>query len=209
MRELVKILFISFVLIGISQAQQSEYYIRSLGVIGTEHVDRSQVLKISGLEKKDKVTGDGISQAIKDLLVSDWFSDIKIYAMDPTEEWIDLVIQVEENPRMSKLFISGSNELSDEQIKETFESHPKMILTSYKISKIEEKIEALYISEGFLQVEVNSYTIPADSQLVNLIVDIEEGEEVEISKISFHGNQLFKDDDLKDVMQEVEEEGFW
>ena len=209
MLRLLSLALISIVLAGIVQAQHSEYYIRSLGVIGTEHVDRSQVLKISGLEKRDKVTGDVISQAIRDLLVSEWFSDVKIYAMDPTGDWIDLVIQVEENPRMSKLFISGSNELSDEQIQETFDSHYKMILTPYKLSKIKEKIEALYLSEGFLQVEVNSYTIPVDSQLVNLIIDIEEGEEVEIRKISFHGNQSFDDDDLKDVMQEVEEEGFW
>jgi len=209
MGKLLKTLILSLVLMGVGLAQHSEYYLRSVGVIGTEHVDRSQVLRISGLDEKDKVTGDGISQAIKDLLVSGWFSDVKIYAMDPNEDWIDLVIQVEENPRMAKLFISGSNELSDDQINETFESHPKMILTAYKLSKIKEKIEELYISEGFLQVEVNSYTIQADSQLVNLIIDIEEGEEVEISKISFHGNHAMADDDLKDVMQEVEEEGFW
>ena len=93
-----KILLISILLMGIGQAQYSEYYIHSIGVIGTNHVDRSQVLRISGLDKQDEITADGTSQAVKDLWASGWFSDIKIYAIDPTEESIDLVIQIEENP---------------------------------------------------------------------------------------------------------------
>ncbi|MCK4558383.1 MAG: outer membrane protein assembly factor BamA [Calditrichia bacterium] len=204
-----KILLISTFLMGIGQAQHSEYYIGSIGVIGTNHVDRSQVLRISGLDKQDEITADGISQAIKDLWASGWFSDVKIYAIDPTKESIDLVIQVEENPRIAKLFISGYDELSKDQIKATFDTHYKMILTPYKLSKIKEKIEDLYISEGFLQAKVNTYTIPADSQLVNLIIDIDEGEEVEIGKISFHGNHAFEESDLKDEMEEIEEEGLW
>jgi outer membrane protein insertion porin family len=209
MLKFVKSLLVLIATIGIVQAQSSDYYVRSVGVIGTEHVDRSQVLKISGLDKKDKISGDGISQAIKDLWASEWFSDVKIYAMDPNEEWIDLIIQVKENPRLSKLFITGSNELSEDQIKETFDSHHKMILTSYKISKIRKKIEDLYVSEGFLQTQINSYTTPTDSQLVNLIIDIDEGNELEIEKISFQGNKAFEDDDLIDAMEEIEEEGFW
>ncbi len=195
-----KILLISILLMGIGQAQYSEYYIHSIGVIGTNHVNRSQVIRISGLDKQDEITADGTSQAVKDLWASGWFSDIKIYAIDPTEESIDLVIQVEENPRMAKLFISGFDELSKDQIKATFDTHHKMILTPYKLSKIKEKVGDLYVSEGFLQAKVNTYTIPADSQLVNLIIDIDEGEEVGITKISFHGNHLFEESDLKDEM---------
>jgi outer membrane protein insertion porin family len=209
MRKLINILIMSLLLVGINHAQESEYYIGSIGVIGTNYVNRSQIIKISGLDKKDKVTGDGISQAIKDLWTSEWFSDVKIYALEPDNESIDLVIKVEENPRMAKLFISGCDELSKDQIKETFETHHKMILTSYNLAKIKEKIENLYLSEGFLQTQVNTHTVPSDSQLVNLIVEIDEGEEVEISKISFRGNHSFEDDDLKDAMLEIEEEGFW
>jgi outer membrane protein insertion porin family len=84
-----------------------------------------------------------------------------------------------------------------------------MILTPYKIAKIEEKIENLYVSEGFLQIKVSSFTVPADSQLVNLIIDIDEGKEVEISRISFHGISAFDEEDLKDEFLETEEEGFW
>jgi len=205
----IKLLLILIMALGIVQAQSSDHYIRSVGVIGTEYVDRSEVLKISGLEKKDKINEEGISQAIKDLWASEWFSDIKIYAMDPTEEWLDLIIQVKENPRMSTLFISGSDELSEDQIKKSFDTHYRMILTPYKVSKIKEKVKDLYISEGFLQAQVSTYTIPADSQLVNLIIDIKEGEEVDIKKITFHGNNAIDDDDLNDAMEETEEDGFW
>ena len=209
MRNLLYILILLMILIGINHAQVSEYYIGSVGVIGTNFVDRSQVVKISGLDKREKITGDGISQAVKDLWTSEWFSDVQIYALEPKGGSIDLVIQVEENPRLAKLFINGAEELSEEQIRETFETYNKMILTPYSISRMKERIKDLYMSEGFLQTTVTTYTIPTDSQLVNLIIDIDEGEEVEVKHITFDGNDTFDDDDLKDAMQEVEEEGFW
>jgi len=209
MRKFKNILLTSILLSGIVNAQQLEYYINSIGVIGTNYVDRSHVVKISGLNTDEKVGGDDVTRAIKDLWTSEWFSDIKIYALEPNNETIDLVIQVEENPRLAKLYITGTKEISEDQIRETFDSHNKMILTSYKISKIKQNIEKYYISEGFLQTKINTYTVPTDSQLVNLIIDIEEGEEVSIEQILFHGNSEFDDDDLRDQMLEVEEEGFF
>jgi outer membrane protein insertion porin family len=209
MRKLLHTFSLLLILTGILQAQQSEYYIGSIGVLGTNHVDRSQIIKISGLDKQKKINGEGISRAIKDLWASEWFSDVKVYALEPKNESIDLVIQVEENPRMAKFFLNGTEEISEDQIGETFEVYNKMILTPYKIAKIKEKIVDLYITEGFLQTKVSSYTIPADSQLVNLIIDIDEGEEVEVKRISFQGIAAFENSDLKDAMVEVEEEGFW
>jgi outer membrane protein insertion porin family len=209
MKKILYIFCSILLLTGITQAQESDYYIGSIGVIGTDYVARSQVIKISGLEKKDKINGEDVRQAIKDLWASEWFSDIKVYALEPKNGSIDLVIQVDENPRLAKVYISGAEELSEDQIRDTFKSYNKMILTPYRITKIKEKIEDLYVSEGFLQTKVTSYTVPTDSQLVNLIFDIEEGKEVEIKKISFHGNSAFDESDLKNAMIEVEEAGFW
>jgi outer membrane protein insertion porin family len=159
MRKLLHTFSLLLILTGILQAQQSEYYIGSIGVLGTNHVDRSQIIKISGLDKQKKINGEGISRAIKDLWASEWFSDVKVYALEPKNESIDLVIQVEENPRMAKFFLNGTEEISEDQIRETFEVYNKMILAPYKMAKIKEKIVDLYITEGFLQTKVSSYTI--------------------------------------------------
>ena len=39
--------------------------------------------------------------------------------------------------------------------------------------------------------------------IVNVSINIDEGEEVQIEEITFHGNEAFDDDDLKDAMEET------
>jgi hypothetical protein len=70
MRTFKYILFTTLLLSGIVNAQQLEYYVGSIGVIGTNYVDRSQVVKISGLDTEEKVGGDDVTRAIKNLWTS-------------------------------------------------------------------------------------------------------------------------------------------
>lgn len=205
----IGLILICFLFIGTGLAQPTGIQIRSLGMVGNETMKIPQVLKIAGLEDDKEIVAEDLQQAIKNLWATGIYADVKIYAFNQTEEAVDLTILLDEFPRLRKLFISGCEEISKSRIKAKIKIGERIILSPYKLSKISQSVKNFYISEGFLGVKVETYTITIDSGFVNLIIDIEEGVEVEVESIKFHGNQIFDDDELKDLMETTREDSWF
>lgn len=203
------IVFVLIVLVSLGQAQVRKIKILSIAVEGNKTAEASSIRLNSGLMAGKEITGEDIQKAIKNLWSLRIFSDVKIIAANQTDEGIELIIRVEEFPRLKKIEMSGNDEIDTDDIEKEISVYKGMTVSDYKIFKIKKTIKKLYADEGYLLAEINIDTTSAGPDLVNLKIDIDEGEEVQVEQIRFHGNIAFEDDDLKDEMDEIQEDSWW
>jgi outer membrane protein insertion porin family len=200
---------IFFILISQAISQNQEIVINAITIEGNISADASSIRLNSGLNAGMQITGDDIQQAIKNLWALRIFEDIQIYVTNQSIDGIDLLIKVKEYPRLNNVIIKGIDELSEDDIKDEINSYKGMVIAPYKIAIMKQKILDRYKKEGYLLANVNIDTSNIKNQRVNLNVNIEEGSEVQVEKITFHNNTAFDDDDLKDAMDEIKEDRWW
>jgi outer membrane protein insertion porin family len=196
-------------IVGISNGQVKKVKISSIVVEGNKKSEPSTIRLNSGLIVGKDVAGEDIQQALKNLWSLKLFSDIKILAANQTSDGIDLIIRVEEYPRLREIEIAGHEEIDVDDIEKEISVYRGMVVTPYKLFKIRKNIKSLYIKEGYLLADIKVDTITVEPGYVNITVKINEGQEVQIERITFHGNQAFDNDDLKGAMDETSEGGFW
>ena len=166
-----------------TQANLSNYHIRSISVVGNYTLDDARIIHISGLDEKWTITREDLQQATNNLWTVGIFSDIKISILNHDNNTADLTISLNEYPRLKNLYVTGVDAFEADQIKDKINVEKYMLIAGYKLFSIRQNLKEFYISKGYLTVNIDTYIIPSDSGLANLIVRIEEGEEIEIEQI--------------------------
>jgi outer membrane protein insertion porin family len=208
-RALKIVLLIIFITSSFGFAQVQKIRINSITIEGNKSANTGMIRLNSGLSAGLEITGEDLQNAIKNLWALRIFSDIQIFVTNQTVEGLDLLITVKEYPRLNEVVITGNDELSEKDIKEEMDTYRSMVVTPSRIYKIKEKILAKYHDEGYLLADVNIDTVNAGQSRVNLAVNINEGQEVQVEKIRFHGNENIDDDDLRGAMKEIKEDRWW
>ena len=190
-------------------SQNQEITVNAITIEGNLSADASSIRLNSGLSAGMNITGDDIQQAIKNLWALRIFEDIQIYVTNQSIDGIDLLIKVKEYPRLDNVIITGIDELSEDDIKDEINSYRGMVIAPYKIAIMKQKILDRYHEEGYLLAEVDIDTSSTKDQRVNLTINVDEGAEVQVEEITFHDNKAFDDDDLKDAMEDIQEDRWW
>jgi len=183
--------------------------VNSIVIEGNNEAQSSSIRLNSGLLIGNDITGEDLQQAIKNLWALGLFSDLQIFVDNQTSTGIDIIIKVKEYPRLNKIVISGNDEFDSDEIEDDLTTYKRMIVSDYRLFKIKQTIKKKYLEEGYLLAEVNIDTSAVSPGIVNVKVDINEGEEVQIEGITFHDNVAIEDDDLKDAMEETQEDRWW
>ncbi len=203
------VLLIIFVTLSFGLAQVQKIRINSITIEGNKSANTGMIRLNSGLSAGLEITGEDLQNAVKNLWALRIFSDIQIFVTNQTVEGLDLLIRVKEHPRLMEVVITGNDELSEKDIKEEMDTYRSMVITPNRIYKIKEKILAKYHDEGYLLADVNIDTVNAGQSRINLAININEGQEVQVEKIRFHGNENIDDDDLRGAMKEIKEDRWW
>jgi outer membrane protein insertion porin family len=204
---LIILLFLAYSTSIYAQAQKVK--INSITVEGNKSADAGMIRLNSGLTPGVEISGEDLQQAVKNLWSLQIFSDIKIYVINQTVEGLDLLIKVKEYPRLNNVVISGNDELSKKDVEEEIDTYRSMIVSQNKIFKMKKNLLKKYMDEGYLLAEVNIDTVSAGTNRVNLLVNINEGQEVQVEKIRFHDNKFLDEDDLRGAMDEIKEDRWW
>lgn len=190
-------------------AQVQKVKINSVVVEGSHSADPSMIRLNSGLRAGSEVSGEDIQEAIKKLWAIRLFSDIQVYVVNQSFEGLDLLVKVKELPRLKETEITGYDVLSEDEVKDELNTYRGMRVSSNKISQMKNRLLEKYKEEGHLLAAVEIDTVYSGENRVDLKIRIEEGEEVQIEKITFHQNENIESDDLLDVMEETQEDRWW
>jgi len=201
--------FLLLLLVSLTFGQARKIRINTIAIEGNENAEASSIRLNSGLLVGNEIAGEDLQTAVKNLWALGLFSDIQIYVANQTAEGIDLLIKVTEYPRMNKIEISGNDEFDSEEIEDELTVYKRMIVSDYRLFKVKQTIRKMYLDEGFLLVDIKIDTTSVSKGLVDVNIKIDEGEEVQVEQITFHGNEAIDDDDLKDAMEEIQEDRWW
>ena len=189
------------------------YRIDSIVVKGLKSFNEKTVISYSGLRRGQSIRmpGDKISSVINKLWNLDLFSDINFYAINIKENSLTLQIEIEELPTLNEVKINGLKKGKVQTIiKETELEKGKKLSESF-LTNTKNYITNKYKKEGFLNTKVVLRTLPDSIQtnVLNMVVNVDRGERVKIKSVVFDGNEEFKDGVLAKQLKNTKKKAFY
>src|SRR5690606_14584779 len=166
----------------------------------------------AGLKVGEKIfiPGEKISKALNKLWDTGIFSDINIYLSGVEGDSAVLELEIIEVPQLSEVRIQGVKKKEREELIKENELNAGAKVTENLVTTTRNYITNKYKEEGYLNSKVVVNTIPVEdtvnSNLVNMVVNIDKGEKVKVDEIIFEGNTQLSDARLKRAMKNTKEE---
>jgi len=170
-----------FVLIVTSSAAAQNGNNKVLGSVrveGNTSIDEDLIKLLSELLPLPKdVYGEDFSNAVKLLWDLDSFSDIQIYADNPGEKSLDVVIKVKEYPSLNSIQFVGNDKTSEDKLRNMINLFPGTKISPSRIHNSTQNIKADYTEKGYLLAEIEAVTeMLEEENKVDIKYSITEGE---------------------------------
>lgn len=189
----------------IDYSNPEEYYLKSIDVQGVRYLDKEILANLSGLRQGDRITvpGDDITKAINNLWSQGLFADVKIFAQEVESDSISLVISLQEQPRLSELDITGVRKREEKDITEDLELKQGSQVNRNVINNIKETIKEYFYDKKYLntEIQVSKVDDTTRNNRVALKIKVDKNEKVKIKDITFSGNKVFGDGELRREME--------
>ncbi len=163
----------------------------------------SNELKINGLTKLDlfdlqtltsidlsqnSYNEDQINIILKDLYKSDLIFDIEYLFINNFH-----ILNIQENKLIQNIFINGNQRIKDDVFFENMSLKNNSFLNKNFINSDINLIKNIYKIKGFRNINISVSTEIYSEDRVNVIFDINEGNQSQIKRVIFQGNTSFSD----------------
>ena len=164
-----------------------------------------ETIKIYGeLELNKNFTEGDINKVLNNLNSTNFFENIEINFTNKT-----LKIIVEEYPFVNQLIVIGEPKKAYiEEIKKLIQIKSNRPFIKANLAKDIDTIKRLYSSLGYNFAQVDAKVKEIDKENLDLLIEIERGDQTKISSINFIGNKNIRSRRLRDVIAS-EEDKFW
>jgi outer membrane protein insertion porin family len=187
-----------------------KYILADIDVVGKISYNQQTVVTFTGLTKGQElvVPGEQISNAIKKLGKLGLFSDINFYISKEQNDSIWLELQITELPKLSDVKMQGVKKNRIEGLIKDNSLTKGKIVNENLITTTKNYIENKYKKEGYFNTKVFINTTPdtTEGNYVKMLVNIDRGEKLKISKITFDGNEQFSDKKLRSAMKNTKKQ---
>ncbi len=189
--------------------QGQKYILAHVKVNGKISYNEQTVVTFAGLEKGQQITvpGEETSNAIKKLGKLGLFSDIDFYVnkIEGDSIWLDL--DIVELPKLNEVKIQGVKKTKTEALIKDNGLTKGKIVNENLITTTKNYIENKYKKDGYYNTKVYIKTIPdtTEGNQVKMLVNIDKGDKLKISKINFEGNEKFTDATLRGAMKNTKQ----
>jgi outer membrane protein insertion porin family len=213
-------IFIVFTSIAYSQETDFEngktYILGGVEVTGVKSYNKQTVVSFTGLRVGQPITipGEEISTMINKLWGLGLFSDINLFVTKIEGDKAFLELNITELPTLSRAEVTGIRKRKiDEIIKDTDLKKGKKVNESF-IANTKNYLLNKYKKQGYLNTKVTIVTAPdtVDTNTVKMLVNIDKGEKIKVSNITFEGNEKIKSKKLRKAMKNTKQKfplRFW
>lgn len=174
--------------------------IASIAPAGNERIDSGAILRKINTKPGDFYNPATLRQDLKSVFSMGYFDDVAIDVTD-TPSGKAVIFQVKEKPLISSVSFTGTDEISEEDVREAANITPNSIINPTKVNLAVQRIKALYRSKGYFKTKVAANLSYPTENRVDVRFQIDEGEKISVEKITFKGNTSFDEGDLEDVIE--------
>jgi outer membrane protein insertion porin family len=170
-------------------------FINRILVRGNERIDPQTVLSYLPITPGTNVTEAERDAALKSLYATNLFRQVDI-----TVQGSDLIVQVVENPIINRVLFEGNSNLKTDKLRDEVQVRPRGIFTPAKVQQDVQRIIELYRRSGRISATITPKIVELPQKRVDLIFEIDEGPKSGVLDVNFLGNDVFSDNDLRDVI---------
>ncbi|WP_420567294.1 outer membrane protein assembly factor BamA [Thalassovita sp.] len=176
-------------------ATAQSYTFTSVRIEGNQRIGGDAILTYAGIARGQTVSAAELNGAYQRVVDSGLFETVEIVPRGNT-----LVIKVVEYPTISRISIEGNRRIKDEVLLPALQSQPRRVLSPSVVEADAELIASAYAQEGRLSARVSPKIIRRSDNRVDLVFEVFEGGVIEIERISFVGNEAYRDRRLRRVL---------
>ncbi|MFP5439455.1 MAG: outer membrane protein assembly factor [Bacteroidia bacterium] len=192
------------------RVEPGKYILGGITVSGKLSYNENTVVNFTGLEKGQviNVPGEEISAAIKKLWRLGLFSDVNFYESEIRNDSIFLDLNINELPKLTEVKLQGVKKGKIEGLLKDTDLKKGKYVNENLITNTKNYIENKYRKDGYFNTKVHINVIPDSTNTVKMVVNVDRGKKVRISKITFTGNQQLSSSKLKKAMKDTKEVAF-
>ena len=200
----IKTFILTFVFIFLTFSTANSDVVKEIKIEGNNRITDEIIKIFSDIKLEQELQTSDINKIIKNLYETKFFNNISVNFENNI-----ISIIVEEAPLIDKLTLSGIKAKKiEENILDILKLKQKSSFDEFQMLKDVENIESTLKSIGYYFAKVSPTIEKINNNTVNLEYQIELGNKAKIKKISFLGNEVFKDKKLKSIIIS-EEYKFW
>jgi len=200
---MIRVLLLTSIIFLTSAVLKAEV-IDKLVINGNKRVS-SETIKVYGeIEINKNISEIEINKILNNLYSTNFFEDVKIKVNQNT-----LFINVNEYPVINQVILIGEPRKSfNQKILTLIQSKEKKSFIKSNILKDIDNIKKFYSLLGYNSSKVDVKTKVIDDDNLDLMIEIDRGNQTKISSINFIGNKYIRSKRLRDVVAS-EEDKFW
>ena len=204
-RALLYLLFFFMGLFGSPlYAQDEGTTVSSIQIQGNKRVDSSTIFYYIKTEVGKPLSRSLIRKDIEQIYSLGQFTDIRVDTRSGKDGGVEVIFVVKEIPSVGEVTFVGNDALDAADLRDVISIKRGVTFKEHLINDTIQKLTAHYHEKAFFLVRVNVDTTVNANGLIDITINIKEGEKIKIDEIRFVGNKSFDDDDLKDVMETEE-----
>ena len=185
--------------------------IDSVDVEGNVRQADLTIIAMGGLNRGSAYTIFDIQRATKTMWATGQFNDIRVRVEgDVGDGSVTLIWEVDETDLLRNVVITGLTSINPSSITDTTRLNAGFPYSPVAVADVETLIRAELTAKGipFANIVERIERVPDRPKEIILYLDVEEGTRVTVADVSFSGNTVFTDSELRGAMS-VQPEGFW
>ncbi|MDH3513904.1 MAG: outer membrane protein assembly factor BamA, partial [Gammaproteobacteria bacterium] len=170
------------------------FVIRDIRVEGLQRISAGTVFNYLPVKVGDTLTESKSQDAVRALFKTGFFRDVQL-----EQDGNILIVSVVERPSIAGIKISGTREMSEDDLKKGLKEvglAEGRVFNKSLLDRVEQELRQQYFSRGYYAVSIQPTVTPLERNRVDLNIDVAEGKVARIREISLVGNQVFADKKL-------------
>ena len=181
--------------------------IEAVIITGNRRIETDAIEQYIKTKPGDPYIAANLSNDLKAVYAMGYFDDIRVEYQD-TDTGRIITFQVKEKPTIRRIKFKGNRVFDEEEIRESLNIKSGSILNVFSIQNNMVRIENLYKEKNYHNIKISYEIEELENNQGDLQYNIEEGKKLRIREITFEGNVVFDDKELKKII-ETSEKGFW
>ncbi|RJG00867.1 outer membrane protein assembly factor BamA [Noviherbaspirillum sedimenti] len=174
------------------------FVVKDIRVEGIQRTEAGTVFSYLPVRVGETFTDEKGAAAIKALYATGFFKDVRIEA-----EGNVLVVMVEERPAIAGVDFSGIKEFDKDQLTKALKEiglAESRIFDKAMVDRAEQELKRQYLSRGLYGAKVTTTVTPIERNRVNINFAVDEGDAARIKQITFVGNKVYSDKELRELV---------
>lgn len=194
------------------EQQQAAPLVRvdSIAVEGNARITRDQILGIIGFAAGEELSRDVLQAAEKALWKTGDFRDIAVRAEGDPDRGATIIFEVEERPLVRRVVFQGLERIDGDEVRDSAGLRTGQPFNEATLKTTRELVRSMLADEGvpFPTVRDEVRTVENLDNVVDILVEVNEGNRVAIAEVVVRGNDALSDGEIISAMS-TRPEGFW